>query len=106
MAARLAVTWVAAVDRMPVGWNQRVERTNELGHALQPARLGSANCPLAIVTDRFARLDIVLSLPHLSLFATALDEFTEPADRFLNRLAVPDLHINHVFHLLLSMIGM
>lgn len=64
-------------------------------HALKLARMSTANGPFAVMADRIARLHVVFSSSHFSLFAAPLNQFAKPSDRFLNGFAISDLHVNH-----------
>jgi hypothetical protein len=64
-------------------------------HALKLARTSTTNGPFAVMADRFARLHVVFTSSHFFLFSAPLNQFTEASERFLNGLAVSDLHVNH-----------
>ncbi len=73
----------------------RAPEFNERLHALKLARMSTARGTVAVMADSFARLHVIFSFSHFSLFAAPLNQFAEPSDRFLNGFAVPELHVNH-----------
>ena len=64
-------------------------------HAFEHGRATAASGSQTGTTAGLAGLLVVFPAAHFFLDAAPLDQFAEPADRFLNRLAVSDVQLNH-----------
>jgi hypothetical protein len=63
--------------------------------AQQPGAAGAALGTQAGAASGFAWLFVILAPSHLFLDAASLDQFSEAADCLLDRLAIPNVQLDH-----------